>query len=158
VLGQSDEDSTPEVAEQTGPAALEPVQADIVNPENAEQLEIIRSTIESEARSTVGPEASAIFVQVDSGYALLVRLCAQPTPTLPRVAVDGMRQVAGRVGNTPAIQGDLAMVGVSVHDCARNDDTLYRAMSPMDAVLALVNNVGSADAFTNFQQSWVIER
>jgi hypothetical protein len=69
-----------------------------------------------------------------------------------------MRLVAGRVGVTPAIQSDLAMVGVSVQDCARLNDTLYRAMAPMEAVVAVGPNIRDVEAFTNFQQTWLIER
>jgi hypothetical protein len=70
-----------------------------------------------------------------------------------------MELVARRVGNTSAIQDDLAMVGVSVHDCTRNNDTLYRAMSPMAAVQTFAPTPpNNPAAFANFQQSWLIER
>jgi hypothetical protein len=156
---ETTDEEEPEVAENTGTFSLDPVAPETVNAENAEQLESVRSAVESDAQAQVGADSSAFYIQVPDGYSLLVRVCAEPTVGLRDVAIDGMALAARRVGNTPIVQDDLTMVGVSIHDCARNNDTLYRAMSPMAAVQAFAPTPpDNPAALANFQQSWEIER
>jgi len=157
VLGQSDDDPEPTAitTDDTGLVALEPIDPATINPENAEQLESIRSTVEGDAQSVIGPESAAYYVQVEEGYGLLLRVCADPTPDMPDITENAMRLVAGRVGVTSLVQDDLAVVGVSVLDCTRVDDVLYRRLAPMVAVVAVGPNIRDEEAFNNFQETWI---
>lgn len=157
LVGGGEEKEAPQ-AQISDPADLVELTAEQVNAENAALLEDMRASLEQDAKTGLLPDARAVFVQVDAGSALVIKICAAPDPTLPQTAIQAMRMVANRAGNTPALQGFLSEVGVTLEDCTRGNDTLYRATSPMAAVKALVENTADPQAaFATFQQSWVIE-
>ncbi|HLA43324.1 MAG TPA: hypothetical protein VJZ27_07825, partial [Aggregatilineales bacterium] len=130
-----------------------------VNVDAAGTLEDVRQAAESEARiSGLGNDAVAEFEKQGDGFALVIRFCTQPTPQLQQLVMNAMELIARRVGTTPAIQEFLAGVGINAQDCARNNDILFRASSPMAAVVALTNNPGTGgDSLAVFRQSWTVE-
>jgi hypothetical protein len=139
------------------PADLSAVAPEVISPDNAAELEQVRQTIEREAQTAFNPEAQALFAQTANGNALVLRLCGQPTPGLPQTVQEGMNLIALRVGSTPSIQANLAEVGVTVEDCTRSNDTLYRALSPMAAAVTYSQSARDAGALPLFRQSWVVE-
>lgn len=142
----------PEVA--PDPADLVEVAPDVINTANSSNLADVQAILQNDAQQQLGTTSQAFFTQTPIGNGLVVRACVEPSPTLPQTALDAMRMVAMRVGSTPAIQPDLAVVGISLEDCSRNNDTLYRAMSPMAAVVAFSANPSD---FNAFRATWQVE-
>jgi len=138
-------------------AALTPVTADAINAENAQFLEDVRTALERDAVAQFGNQTQAIFIQRADANALLVQICAEPSPNLPQTAVSAMSLTAQRVGNTTAIHPDLALVGVNIVDCSRGDDVLYRALSPLQAAIDYNNSGGTRAALSAFRAAWQVE-
>jgi hypothetical protein len=152
LLGNGGGEETPPVA--ADPADLTELAADAINAENAANLTDVQSILQADAQQQLGATSQVIFTQTAAGNGLVIRACVEPSPNLPQTAVEAMRLAALRVGSTPSIQADLALVGVSLEDCSRNNDTLYRALSPMAAVVAYSANPSDLNAF---RASWQVE-
>lgn len=116
---------------------------------SVDELESVRLITEQDARARLDPAATAVYVQLDSGLALMVRVCATPGPDVVNVVRNGFEVVAPR-GGIPSLADELTMVGVSVHDCT-NEDVLYRAMATAADASAYSNR---ATDFATFQQTW----
>lgn len=157
LLRGGDEGGEPTVTV-SDPGLLSSVDATAINPDNATILEAARSNAENTARQSIAPDAKAIFAEIEGGYALVVQVCSQPGPTLPQIATDGIRIAALQAGSSPAISGLLSHVGVSVEDCLRDNDTLYRATAPIQAAIDFSATGGNTpQALNTFRQSWVVQ-
>ena len=138
------------------PGGLTPVDAAAVNADNAPVLEAARVDTENEAKSAILSDATAVFAEINGGYALIVRICSEPGPALPQLATQGIQIAAQRAGSSPAISSLLSSVGVSVEDCLRGNDTLYRATAPIQAAVDFSANSGG-DALNTFRQTWTVQ-
>lgn len=141
------------------PAGPQFVTAVDVNADEADNLELVRQSLENDGRDIVGTEVAVRFVQNGQQYGMVLQTCARPSPQVPELVINGMNLLARRIVNTPTIQDDFAMVGVSVTDCDQPADILYEALASMESVLALPINISVNDpAFVSFQQAWIVSQ
>lgn len=160
LLGGGEETKEAQTTTQPGTtsAGFIEVTGEAVNAQNAAVLEDVRLAVQGDVQTVMGGgQVQVFYAQVTDGYALVARICGQPDPNLPRIASEGMSQVARRVGATPPVHADLSMVGVSIESCgAAGNDVLYRALSPLPAAIALSNNPDDPTALANFRSAWVV--
>jgi hypothetical protein len=108
----------------------------------------------SELRLANLGESQVIIAQSDLGDTLFVEVCSRPGPDLPQVIIQSMEIAAKQA---PALQGQLAAVGVSIRLCGgEQSDTLYRAFVSVDDAIRYVNGeMGEGPAAqATFQQLW----
>ncbi len=149
VLGGGDDEATEDVDVPADPGELVAADAAAFSADKADELESVRAATEQDAKAAVDPSAEAVYVQVDNGLALMVKVCATPGPNVPRLVQNAFRVVAQR-STIPTLSTELTMVGVSVQDCT-NQDVLYRAMAASADAAAFTNQ--STD-YATFQKSW----
>jgi hypothetical protein len=149
VLNGGDDDTTEDVDVEADPGDLVVADAAAFSADKADELESVRLVTEQDAKAAVDPSAEAVYVQVDDGLALMVKVCASTGPSVPRLVQNAFRVVAQR-STIPSLTTELTMVGVSVQDCT-NQDVLYRAMAASTDAAAFTNQ--STD-YATFQRSW----
>ncbi len=65
--------------------------------------------------------------------------------------------IAQKTGSTPALEGHLGQIGLTIEDCSRENDVLYRALSPWTAARDYSLVLGDSTAFSRFREAWTVE-
>jgi hypothetical protein len=114
--------------ENKDPGALKTVEV------QSDKVKNILVSTGSELRlANLSSDSQVIVAESAAGSTLFVQLCGRPDPDLPQLAMQGMDIAAQQA---PALEGQLAAVGVSINLCgSEKQDTLYRAyVSVSDAI------------------------
>jgi hypothetical protein len=114
--------------ENKDPGALKTVEV-----QSDEVKNILVSTGSELRLANLSSDSQVIVAESAAGSTLFVQLCGRPDPDLPQLAMQGMDIAAQQA---PALEGQLAAVGVSINLCgSEKQDTLYRAyVSVSDAI------------------------
>jgi hypothetical protein len=114
--------------EKKDPGALKTVEV------QSDEIKNILVSTGSELRlANLSSDSQVIVAESAAGSTMFVQLCGHADPNLPQLAMQGMDIAAQQA---PALEGQLAAVGVSINLCgSAKQDTLYRAYVPVaDAI------------------------
>jgi len=138
---------------------LTPVPPSEIAPQDEAALEQTRLDLEAQAQAELGTQAEALYIAQDAGqYAMMLNLCAEPSPNLQNLVSSAFLTVARLAQNTPNLPANITTLGINLQDCQRNNDTLYRAFAPISAGLAWLNATGDpTQAFNDFRATWRVE-
>jgi hypothetical protein len=146
-------------AEPAEAQALTPVPLSEIAPQDEAVLEQTRLDLEAQAQAELGTQVEALYTAQDTGqYAMVLNLCAEPSPNLQKLVSSAFLTVARLAQSTPNLPANITTLGINLQDCQRNNDTLYRAFAPISAGLAWLNAAGDpAQAFNDFRATWRVE-
>ncbi len=118
--------------EKKDPGALKTVEIQSDDVKN-----ILVSTGSELRLANLSGDSQVVVAETAAGSTMFVQLCGNPGPGLPQLVVQGMDIAAQQA---PALQGQLAAVGVSVNLCGNEkQDTLYRAYVPLSDAIRYSN-------------------